>query len=123
MCGIAGIFHAETPKPVDPSRVERMCDALAHRGPDGSGVWTDQGVGLGTVPVGLARKDRADAAFAIQEDGLGHLALTGQLKRQLEFHVAVERQGFVHVDEAARIGHEPGYQDNRLGRGWVAKDE
>ena len=47
MCGIAGLFHAETPKPVDPVRVERMCDAMVHRGPDGSGVWTDHGVGLG----------------------------------------------------------------------------
>ncbi|MEE4205691.1 MAG: XrtA/PEP-CTERM system amidotransferase [Erythrobacter sp.] len=47
MCGIAGLFHAETPKPVDPVRVERMCDALAHRGPDGAGVWTGPGVGLG----------------------------------------------------------------------------
>ena len=47
MCGIAGIFHGKTPKPVDPRRVERMCDALVHRGPDGSGVWTDQGIALG----------------------------------------------------------------------------
>ena len=47
MCGIAGIFHHGTPKPVDPQRVERMCDALVHRGPDGSGVWTEHGVGLG----------------------------------------------------------------------------
>ncbi len=47
MCGIAGIFHAETPKPVDPRRVERMCDVLAHRGPDGAGIWTAPGVGLG----------------------------------------------------------------------------
>lgn len=47
MCGIAGIFHAETPKPVDPVRIERMCAALVHRGPDGSGVWTAPGVGLG----------------------------------------------------------------------------
>ena len=47
MCGIAGIFHYETVKPVDPRRVERMADALAHRGPDGSGVWTAPGVGLG----------------------------------------------------------------------------
>ncbi len=47
MCGIAGIFHCSTPKPVDPSRVERMADALEHRGPDGSGVWTAPGVGLG----------------------------------------------------------------------------
>lgn len=47
MCGIAGLFHTETPKPVDPARVERMCDAMVHRGPDGSGVWTAPGVGLG----------------------------------------------------------------------------
>src|SRR6478752_7576319 len=47
MCGIAGIFHCGTIKPVDPARVERMCDALVHRGPDSSGVWTAPGVGLG----------------------------------------------------------------------------
>ncbi|UVO53301.1 XrtA/PEP-CTERM system amidotransferase [Sphingomonas sp. SUN039] len=47
MCGIAGLFHLGTPKPVDPARVVLMTDALAHRGPDGSGVWTAQGVGLG----------------------------------------------------------------------------
>ena len=47
MCGIAGIFHCQTPKPVDAARVERMCDAIAHRGPDGSGVWLAPGVGLG----------------------------------------------------------------------------
>jgi asparagine synthase (glutamine-hydrolysing) len=47
MCGIAGIFHCGTPKPVDPARVRRMCDAIAHRGPDGEGVWTAPGVALG----------------------------------------------------------------------------
>lgn len=47
MCGIAGIFHTEGLKPVDPDRVRRMCDAIAHRGPDGEGVWTAPGVGLG----------------------------------------------------------------------------
>ena len=47
MCGIAGLFHVETAKPVDPARVKAMIDVQAHRGPDGSGVWTAQGVGLG----------------------------------------------------------------------------
>ncbi|MCB2068063.1 MAG: asparagine synthase (glutamine-hydrolyzing), partial [Erythrobacter sp.] len=47
MCGIAGLFHCGTIKPVDPQRIERMTDVLAHRGPDGSGVWTAPGVGLG----------------------------------------------------------------------------
>ncbi|MCL4674433.1 MAG: asparagine synthase (glutamine-hydrolyzing), partial [Sphingomonadaceae bacterium] len=47
MCGIAGLFHCGTMKPVDPMRVEAMTDALVHRGPDGGGVWTAPGVGLG----------------------------------------------------------------------------
>jgi asparagine synthase (glutamine-hydrolysing) len=47
MCGIAGLFHLETPKPVDPARVTMMTDAIAHRGPDGADVWTAPGVGLG----------------------------------------------------------------------------
>lgn len=47
MCGIAGIFHLETAKPVDPVRLRKMTDSLTHRGPDGSGIWTAPGVGLG----------------------------------------------------------------------------
>lgn len=37
----------ETAKPVDPKRIKTMCDPMVHRGPDGSGVWTAAGVGLG----------------------------------------------------------------------------
>lgn len=47
MCGIAGIFYPATPKPVDPARIAAMANAQTHRGPDGSGVWTAPGVGLG----------------------------------------------------------------------------
>ena len=47
MCGITGIFHLETPKPIDPARLTKMTDTIAHRGPDGSGIWTAAGVGLG----------------------------------------------------------------------------
>ncbi len=47
MCGIAGLYYPSTPKPVDPARIQAMADAQAHRGPDGSGVWTAPGVGLG----------------------------------------------------------------------------
>ena len=43
MCGIAGIYHPATPKPVDPARIAQMTDAIAHRGPDGAGVWTAPG--------------------------------------------------------------------------------
>ncbi|KWV93073.1 XrtA/PEP-CTERM system amidotransferase [Erythrobacter sp. YT30] len=47
MCGIAGIFHTDKVGAVDPNRIEGMANALAHRGPDGAGVWTAPGIGLG----------------------------------------------------------------------------
>jgi asparagine synthase (glutamine-hydrolysing) len=47
MCGIAGLYYPGVPKPVEPARVKAMTDALVHRGPDGAGVWTAPGVGLG----------------------------------------------------------------------------
>jgi asparagine synthase (glutamine-hydrolysing) len=46
VCGIAGIYHRDG-RSVDPAVLDRMTDALAHRGPDGRGVWSEPGVGLG----------------------------------------------------------------------------
>ena len=47
MCGIAGLVSGRAGQPVDAGALDRMTDALAHRGPDGRGVWTAPGVGLG----------------------------------------------------------------------------
>jgi asparagine synthase (glutamine-hydrolysing) len=45
MCGIAGVlsFDGETASPV---LLRRMADALAHRGPDGEGVFAERGLGF-----------------------------------------------------------------------------
>ena len=46
MCGIAGLFYPAVAKPVEPARLRAMGEALAHRGPDGSGEWAAPGVGF-----------------------------------------------------------------------------
>jgi asparagine synthase (glutamine-hydrolysing) len=46
MCGIAGIFNLNG-APVSPVVLRRMTDAIAHRGPDGEGFYTDSFLGLG----------------------------------------------------------------------------
>src|SRR3546814_13211425 len=53
MCGIAGIFHLETAKPVDPARLRAMLHPMSHRGPDGSGEWTAPGVGLAHLRLSI----------------------------------------------------------------------
>lgn len=50
MCGINGVFaYGANAPPVDPQEVTRVRDAMAVRGPDGSGIWIsgDRRVGLG----------------------------------------------------------------------------
>jgi len=46
MCGICGIFNLNG-EPVSPVLLRKMTDAIAHRGPDGEGFYTDSFIGLG----------------------------------------------------------------------------
>jgi asparagine synthase (glutamine-hydrolysing) len=47
MSGIAGIYYLDG-RPVERADVQRMLDSVAHRGPDGSGMWVDGSVALGS---------------------------------------------------------------------------
>ena len=47
MCGIAGKLYLDPGHVVKKPQVKAMIDVLAHRGPDGSGIWCDRNVGLG----------------------------------------------------------------------------
>lgn len=47
MCGLAGIFDSRGGRPVDRDLLTTMTDSLGHRGPDGSGYYTGDGIGLG----------------------------------------------------------------------------
>ena len=47
MCGIVGIFDTRARRDVPRALVERMNETVRHRGPDGSGVHLEPGVGLG----------------------------------------------------------------------------
>ena len=96
MCAIAGIFHLATSKPVDPARVGMMTDAMVHRGPDGAGVWTAQGVGLGhrrlsIVDLGGGAQPMlsADAEIALVFNGMIYNFL--DVRRDLEALGAVFR--------------------------------
>ncbi len=92
MCGIAGIFHYETVKPVDPKRVERMTDVLAHRGPDGSDVWTAPGVGLGHRRLSIIDLDGSPQPMP-SADGRAVIAFNGEIYNYRELRRELERDG------------------------------
>ncbi len=93
MCGIAGIFHIETAKPVDPERVRQMTDAIAHRGPDGSGVWTAPGVGLGHRRLSIIDIG-GGAQPMLSNDGRIAVTFNGEIYNFLELRRELEGAGY-----------------------------
>ena len=92
MCGIAGIFHLGTPKPVDPSRVKMMIDAIAHRGPDGEGIWTAPGVGLGHRRLSIIDLAGGDQPMH-SADGRLTVVFNGEIYNYRELRVDMEAWG------------------------------
>ncbi len=103
MCGIAGIFHLNTPKPVDPARVERMCDAIAHRGPDGLGVWTAPGVGLGHRRLSIIDLAGSPQPMA-STDGRAMLVFNGEIYNYRELRAELRALGAqFHTDGDSEV--------------------
>ena len=92
MCGISGIFHLETAKPVDPERVRRMTDAIAHRGPDGSGVWTAPGVGLGHRRLSIIDLEGGAQPMHSDDEALT-LSFNGEIYNFRELRAELEAAG------------------------------
>jgi asparagine synthase (glutamine-hydrolysing) len=78
MCGICGMWSMNG-APLDPALLVRMCDSIAHRGPDGTGCVLFDPRGL-TEPILFENPDRLDSQFAIRNSqftlGLGHRRLS-----------------------------------------------
>ena len=61
MCGLVALFDILGRRPIDAALLERMTDALAHRGPDGAGLH---------VAVPSAASHDFGVALKIMGDGL-----------------------------------------------------
>lgn len=94
MCGIAGIFHLETAKPVDPARIQMMTDAMLHRGPDGNGCWTAPGVGLGHLRLSIIDLEGSAQPMA-SADEADVLSFNGEIYNFQEVRAELSALGHV----------------------------
>jgi asparagine synthase (glutamine-hydrolysing) len=90
MCGIAGAIHRQSVR----ERVERMCDVLAHRGPDDEGIHED-----GDVAIGMRRLSIIDVAGGHQpisnEDGTIWVVFNGEIYNHGRLRAELQRAGHV----------------------------
>ena len=80
MCGIAGLLRlgAGQITPDDTTLVRRMTDAIAHRGPDDHGMWSDAHVALGFRRLSIIDLSSAGHQPMGNEDGTVQIIYNGE---------------------------------------------
>lgn len=92
MCGIVGLYNWNEPTEAVGDHLKRMCQSIAHRGPDDEGVFLSRGIGLG-----MRRLSIIDVAGGHQpisnEDGTVTVVFNGEIYNYRELRENLSRRG------------------------------
>ncbi|MBC8044519.1 MAG: asparagine synthase (glutamine-hydrolyzing) [Rhizobacter sp.] len=101
MCGIAGLWNLDK-TPVPASDIDLLTDALAHRGPDGRGIWNDTSTGIALGHRRLSILDLSDAghqpmrfpADAADAAERYWMVFNGEIYNFIELKSDLEKEGY-----------------------------
>lgn len=96
MCGIVGLYQfAEIDSPLTTADLVRMRDAMAHRGPDGVGLWqsADEKVLLGHRRLSIIDLSTAANQPMSNEDGTLWLVFNGEIYNHSEIRAELVQAG------------------------------
>lgn len=93
MCGIAGLIYLNG-RSVSPVVLQRMTDAIAHRGPDGEGHWIEGNVGLGHRRLSIIDLSPAGHQPMISADHRYVLSYNGEIYNFRELRTELEAAGY-----------------------------
>ena len=92
MCGIAGICHLDGLDGISPDAIRSMIGVMGHRGPDETGIYLDDGVGLGHARLSII--DLSSGTQPIHnEDEEMWIVYNGEVFNYLELRQALEQKG------------------------------
>jgi asparagine synthase (glutamine-hydrolysing) len=97
MSGIAGVIHLDR-SPIDAHILQRMTDAIAHRGPDGAGTWVDGPAGLGHRMLRTTPEALHERQPLCDESGQVCLVLDGRVDNREDIGKALEAKGVILRD-------------------------
>lgn len=94
MCGIVGRYNFLSGAPVAAPLLQRMCDVLAHRGPDGEGVYTDGPLGFGHRRLAVIDLTPAAHQPMMSEDGRLCITYNGEIYNFQELRSFLKSYGY-----------------------------
>lgn len=96
MCGIVGILNLKG-TPISSQEVQRMSDALSHRGPDGEGIFLDQNLGLGHRRLAILDISPKGAQPMSSKDGNWVIVFNGCIYNFRELKLELQSKGHEFV--------------------------
>lgn len=96
--GIAGIVHLDR-SPIDVHTLQRMTDAIAHRGKDGAGTWVEGSVGLGHRMLRTTPEALHERQPLCDESGKVCLVLDGRVDNREDLGKTLEAKGTALRDD------------------------
>jgi asparagine synthase (glutamine-hydrolysing) len=99
---LSGFIAIVSPEgaPVDPVVLDRMLDALRHRGPDGTGVWRNGSVALAHCQLALTKEAATEKQPHANESGTVRVVLDGRLDNRDELAGQLRADGLGVRDES-----------------------
>lgn len=95
MCGIAGKLYLDRSRSVSRDDMAAMAGTLAHRGPDGEGIWVDGQIGLAHRRLSIIDLRTVAAQPMSNEDGTVWVTFNGEIYNFHELRKELESHGHV----------------------------
>lgn len=92
MCGINGIFHLDF-KQVDKNQLIKMRDILEHRGPDDSGIYINNNIGLGHRRLSIIDTSSAGHQPYISDNSRYIIVFNGEIYNYQSFYPELKSKG------------------------------
>jgi asparagine synthase (glutamine-hydrolysing) len=94
MCGICGIVLADPRGRVNPDVIDRMSDAIVHRGPDDSGRYVNGRVGLGFRRLSIIDLSGGHQPMTNEDENVW-IAYNGEIYNHADHRAPLEARGHV----------------------------
>jgi asparagine synthase (glutamine-hydrolysing) len=94
MCGIAGVYHYKSPeKPVSEELLKKMLSVIWYRGPDESGIYLGNNIGLGNVRLSIIDLSSGQQPISVQ-NGRYWIVYNGEIFNYIELRKELESLGY-----------------------------
>jgi asparagine synthase (glutamine-hydrolysing) len=94
MCGIIGVFNLDGGPPVEVPLLEHMLALIRHRGPDETGIYHDDYIGLGSVRLSIVDLATGQQPLS-NEDGTIWIVFNGEIFNYIELMAELKSRGHV----------------------------